>query len=287
MEHGRFGYSAIAKRSKLQLPNGARVAVWVIPNIEHFHYDKPAMSMTPMTMGFKPDVLNYAWRDYGVRVGVWRVMEIMERQGFPGDRCAELGGVPPLSRDHSGGEPARLGVDGAWAYQFDAVHRHARRRRAADHHRRARHDRAAHRQASTRMARARADGDGEHARYPGRSGHRLCRGLVQRRAALSHEDPFAADHRDALYARGRRHSGVSPARRLGRRFLSDDDRPVRHDVRGGCRTSTASWQSRCTRSSSDTRSGRSIWNAHWLTCASATPCGSRRGARSPTGTTTW
>jgi peptidoglycan/xylan/chitin deacetylase (PgdA/CDA1 family) len=83
MEHGRFKYSAIAQRPKLQLPNGARVAVWVIPNIEHFHYDKPAMSMTPMTMGFKPDVLNYAWRDYGVRVGVWRVMEIMERQGFP------------------------------------------------------------------------------------------------------------------------------------------------------------------------------------------------------------
>ena len=82
MDHGRFKYSAIAKRPRLQLPNGARVAVWVIPNIEHFHYDKPAMSMTPMTMGFEPDVLNYAWRDYGARVGVWRVMEVMERQGF-------------------------------------------------------------------------------------------------------------------------------------------------------------------------------------------------------------
>ena len=41
------------------------------------------MSITPMTVGFKPDVLNYAWRDYGVRVGVWRIMEVMERQGFP------------------------------------------------------------------------------------------------------------------------------------------------------------------------------------------------------------
>jgi peptidoglycan/xylan/chitin deacetylase (PgdA/CDA1 family) len=35
-----------------------------------------------MTMSLKPDVLNYAWRDYGVRVGVWRLMEILERQGF-------------------------------------------------------------------------------------------------------------------------------------------------------------------------------------------------------------
>jgi allantoinase len=40
------------------------------------------MSLTPMTAGLRPDVLNYAWRDYGVRVGVWRLMEVLERQGF-------------------------------------------------------------------------------------------------------------------------------------------------------------------------------------------------------------
>jgi hypothetical protein len=47
-----------------------------------FHFDKPAMSLTPMTAGLRADVLNYAWRDYGVRVGIWRLMEILERQGF-------------------------------------------------------------------------------------------------------------------------------------------------------------------------------------------------------------
>jgi len=57
--------------------------VWLVPNIEHFHYDKPAISLTPMTAALKPDVLNYAWRDYGARVGIWRLMEILERQGFP------------------------------------------------------------------------------------------------------------------------------------------------------------------------------------------------------------
>jgi len=80
--HGRFDYSPIAKRPKWDLPDGARIAVWVVPNVEHFHYDKPAMSLTPMTAGLRPDVLNYAWRDYGARVGIWRIMEIMERQGF-------------------------------------------------------------------------------------------------------------------------------------------------------------------------------------------------------------
>jgi allantoinase len=82
MEHQRFEYSPIARRKPIRLPNGARIAVWIVPNIEHFHYDKPAMSLTPMTSSLKPDVLNYAWRDYGVRVGIWRLMEILERQGF-------------------------------------------------------------------------------------------------------------------------------------------------------------------------------------------------------------
>ncbi len=83
MEHQRFDYSPITRRQPLRFPKGERVAVWVVPNIEHFHYDKPAMSLTPMTMSLKPDVLNYAWRDYGVRVGIWRLMEIFERQGIP------------------------------------------------------------------------------------------------------------------------------------------------------------------------------------------------------------
>jgi peptidoglycan/xylan/chitin deacetylase (PgdA/CDA1 family) len=82
MEHGRFVYSPIARRPKLELPNGARVAVWVTPNVEHFRYDRPAISLTPMTASLKPDVLNYAWRDYGARVGIWRLMEILERQGI-------------------------------------------------------------------------------------------------------------------------------------------------------------------------------------------------------------
>jgi peptidoglycan/xylan/chitin deacetylase (PgdA/CDA1 family) len=82
MEHGRFNYSPIARRPRLELPNRARVAVWVTPNVEHFRYDRPAISLTPMTAGLKPDILNYAWRDYGARVGIWRLMEILERQGI-------------------------------------------------------------------------------------------------------------------------------------------------------------------------------------------------------------
>jgi peptidoglycan/xylan/chitin deacetylase (PgdA/CDA1 family) len=83
-EHDRFPYSAIVDRKPLRWPNGARVAVWIIPNIEHFLFDRPSTSITSVTTSLVPDVLNYSWRDYGVRVGVWRLMEIMQRYGFRG-----------------------------------------------------------------------------------------------------------------------------------------------------------------------------------------------------------
>ena len=82
MDHGRFPYSAIARRPILKMPGDARIAVWVVPNVEHFPYGRPAMSIIPQMAAMKPDVMNYAWRDYGARVGIWRLMEILERQGF-------------------------------------------------------------------------------------------------------------------------------------------------------------------------------------------------------------
>ena len=83
-EHGRFDYTPIIDRPPLRLPDDARIAMWVIPNIEHFHYDKPAISIVPLTAGLQPDVLNHSWRDYGNRVGIWRIMEVMEKHGVPG-----------------------------------------------------------------------------------------------------------------------------------------------------------------------------------------------------------
>ena len=83
-EHGRFPYSPIVDRPPLHWPNGARVAVWVIPNIEHFLFDRPSTRNTDGGLNLNPDVLNYSWRDFGVRVGIWRMMEIMEKRGFKG-----------------------------------------------------------------------------------------------------------------------------------------------------------------------------------------------------------
>ena len=155
MEHGRFEYSAIAKRPKWELPDGARIAVWVTPNIEHFHYDKPAMSMTPMTAGLRPDVLNYAWRDYGARVGIWRLMEILERQGFVA--TAALNSEVCSHYPQIVEEGNRLGWE--WMAHgennsslFTGMPEDAER---GDHQQRARHDHQSHRQESRAAGSAR------------------------------------------------------------------------------------------------------------------------------------
>lgn len=84
MDHGRYDYSPIVSRDPLKFPDGARVAVWVVPNIEHFVFDRPSTSIADFTATLVPDVLNYAWRDYGVRVGVWRMIDVMEKNGIRG-----------------------------------------------------------------------------------------------------------------------------------------------------------------------------------------------------------
>jgi peptidoglycan/xylan/chitin deacetylase (PgdA/CDA1 family) len=79
-----FPFRAIADAPKITWPNGARVAVWVIPNVEHFHLEigSPA-----------PDVRNFSRRDYGNRVGLWRLMEVLTKHKIRGTVAlnAEIG----------------------------------------------------------------------------------------------------------------------------------------------------------------------------------------------------
>jgi len=72
----RYSYSPIIRREPFRWPNGARVALMVAPNIECFHIDK-AIPGAPNS--YLPDVTGYALRDYGARIGVFRVMEILDK----------------------------------------------------------------------------------------------------------------------------------------------------------------------------------------------------------------
>jgi len=75
-----IGYSALIERPPLRWPDGARVALWVQMNLEHFEIDAPGMSLPPSrSPGPIPDPKNAGWRDYGARVGIWRLMEMLDR----------------------------------------------------------------------------------------------------------------------------------------------------------------------------------------------------------------
>ena len=75
--YGPFPYTPINRRPKLKWPNGARVAVWVIPNIEFFPLNEPV----PGARGsYTPEVSAWSVRDYGARVGVFRIMDILSQR---------------------------------------------------------------------------------------------------------------------------------------------------------------------------------------------------------------
>jgi allantoinase len=77
-DHERFEDSPIIRRPKLEWPNGARLAFWIAINVEHYRFDGPGLSLYSAP-GRVPDVLNYAWREYGPRVGFWRIMNVLDK----------------------------------------------------------------------------------------------------------------------------------------------------------------------------------------------------------------
>ena len=80
--HGRFAYRAIVDRPDFHWPGGARLAVYLGFNIEHFAFGEGlGANLGPVSP--PPDVLNYSWREYGNRVGAWRCLELFDQLGLP------------------------------------------------------------------------------------------------------------------------------------------------------------------------------------------------------------
>jgi len=84
MDQGRYEWSMLHERLKVQWPNGARVALWVNVALEFFPLDQPAAPfkapggmVTPY-----PDLRHYTLRDYGNRIGVFRVFRLLEELGI-------------------------------------------------------------------------------------------------------------------------------------------------------------------------------------------------------------
>src|SRR4029450_10097298 len=83
LPHERFDYSPIAARRPWTLPRRARLAVWTIVNVEEWDIEKPmprGVLSAPQGVTTVPDVPNWAWHDYGMRVGFWRMLEALTRR---------------------------------------------------------------------------------------------------------------------------------------------------------------------------------------------------------------
>ena len=80
--HGRYEFSPISQRPDYSWPEGKRLAVYVALNVEQFAWDESIESaIAPSGMHNKQSV--YAWRDYGNRVGFWRLMELFDELDIP------------------------------------------------------------------------------------------------------------------------------------------------------------------------------------------------------------
>ncbi len=80
--HGRYEYSAITERKDYSWPGGKRLAVHLSLNVEHFAFGEGLGNdyAAPHPL---PNQRSYAWRDYGNRVGAWRLLELAEAYDLP------------------------------------------------------------------------------------------------------------------------------------------------------------------------------------------------------------
>lgn len=100
----RIAYSPISARPRLTLPDGKRMAVWIIVNVEEWNPKEtmPRTVLTPPAGGAPmPDIPNWAWHEYGNRVGFWRMLEVFDDFKVPGVLAingSAIGAYPPIAQ---------------------------------------------------------------------------------------------------------------------------------------------------------------------------------------------
>jgi allantoinase len=104
----RVPYEPIVNRRPFVLPKQARVAVWTIVNVENW-LPENAMPRTvlppPMGQPLLPDIPNWCWHEYGMRVGFWRFLEVLKSRGLRatlalnGTACKEYAAACEAARD--------------------------------------------------------------------------------------------------------------------------------------------------------------------------------------------
>ena len=80
--HGRYDYSPIGRRADYSWPGGKRLAVHFCLNVEHFAFGE-GLGNDYAVPHPQPNTRSYAWRDYGNRVGAWRLLELADAFAIP------------------------------------------------------------------------------------------------------------------------------------------------------------------------------------------------------------
>lgn len=83
-DHSHFGYEADPQRKPVEWPNGARIAFWVVLHLEYYELEPPNDSLQdPRYAGefgnYRPDYRTYSRREYGNRIGLFRILDCLER----------------------------------------------------------------------------------------------------------------------------------------------------------------------------------------------------------------
>ncbi len=81
----RLPYRASIDRKRRTLPDGKRVICWPVVNVEHWLIDNPMprqVLVAPTGAQLLPDIANWAWHEYGMRVGFWRILDAFARRGI-------------------------------------------------------------------------------------------------------------------------------------------------------------------------------------------------------------
>ena len=81
----RFAYASLEDRPVIRWPGGKRLAVWLVPNVEHYEMHPSWKGIRdPWPRSAAPDGLNYPLKEYGNRVGIDRLFDVTDRLGV---RC--------------------------------------------------------------------------------------------------------------------------------------------------------------------------------------------------------
>jgi peptidoglycan/xylan/chitin deacetylase (PgdA/CDA1 family) len=118
LPHERFDYSAIVDRRPWRLPRGARIAVWTIVNVEEWDIEKPMARQyltVPQGVSVVPDVPNWAWHDYGMRVGIWRLLAALQSRKIPATTSINAAVCDRYSR------VAQAMLDAGWEFMGHGV----------------------------------------------------------------------------------------------------------------------------------------------------------------------